>query len=126
IRLPNNPLVDIPAPPPEFDRETWFTTLDRLQAANFTAIYPTHFGRLEDVNHQLDTIRVLLDEVTTFIHDKIVTGVPRDEMVTLYENWVRERGRALGLSEEQLHQYEMANPLYMSVDGILRYWRKRA
>lgn len=124
IRLPHNPLIDVPAPPPEFDRETWLETLDRLQAANFTALYPTHFGRLEDVNHQLDTMRALIDEATDFIRARMLSGIHRDEIVPLYENWVRKRGQALGLSAAQMHQYEMANPLYMSVDGIMRYWRK--
>ena len=124
IRLPQNPLVDVPAPPPEFDRETWLETLDRLQAAHFSALYPTHFGRLEDANHQIDSLRVLIDEATSFIHGHMQAGVPRDEMILLYQEWVRQRARAVGLTDTQIHQYETANPLYMSVDGIMRYWRK--
>jgi hypothetical protein len=26
----------------------------------------------------------------------------------------------------QFDRYEAANPLYMSVDGIMRYWRKQS
>ncbi|MCA9936009.1 MAG: MBL fold metallo-hydrolase [Ardenticatenaceae bacterium] len=124
IRLPHNPLVDVPAPPPEFDRETWLETLDRLQAAQFSALYPTHFGRLEDVDHQIDSLRALLDDAPNFIRKQMQANVSRDDMIPLYEEWVRDRARALGLTEMQIHQYEMANPLYMSVDGIVRYWRK--
>ncbi len=124
IRLPHNPLVDVPAPPPEFDREAWLETLDRLQAAKFSALYPTHFGRLEDVNHQLNSLRALVNEAAEFIHEKMMASVSRDNMVSMYENWVRTRAKSLGLTDAQMHQYEMANPLYMSVDGIMRYWRK--
>jgi len=124
IRLPQNPLVDVPAPPPEFDRETWLETLDRLQAAHFSALYPTHFGRLEDADHQIDSLRVLIDDAANFIHGHMQAGVPRDEMILLYQEWARQRARAVGLTDTQIHQYETANPLYMSVDGIMRYWRK--
>lgn len=125
IRLPHNPLVDMPAPPPEFDRETWQHTLDRLQAAQFTTLYPTHFGPLHDVNHQLDTLRALINEATEFLHQQMLLGLARPELIAAYETWVRARGQALGLTAAQMHQYEMANPLYMSVDGIMRYWQKR-
>ncbi len=124
IRLPHNPLVDVPAPPPEFDRETWLETLERLQSANFAALYPTHFGRLEDVDHQLDGLRTLIHEAADFVHAQMKAGVPRDELVLLYGNWVRDRAKGLGLTDFQIRQYELANPLYMSVDGIMRYWRK--
>lgn len=125
IRMPHNPLVDVPAVPPEFEQEAWLQTIDRIQAENFTALYPTHFGRLEDVNHQLDTVRALINEAATFIHTQMQAGASRDEIISMYENWVRDRGQSLGLNTAQMQQYEMANPLYMSVDGIMRYWRKR-
>lgn len=124
IRLPNNPMIDVPAPPPEFEREAWFDTLDRLQAANFAVLYPTHFGPLQDVAQQLEGLRALIDAATAYIRDQMMAGVARDDLVPLYENWVRDRARGLGLTEYQIQQYELANPLYMSVDGIMRYWRK--
>lgn len=124
IRLPKNPMVDVPAPPPEFDRETWLETLERLEAARFTALYPTHFGRLDDVDYQLDSLRGLINDATYFIHDQMKAGIPRDALIPLYENWVRGRAKGLGLTDFQIQQYELANPLFMSVDGIMRYWRK--
>ncbi len=124
IRLPQNPMVDVPAPPPEFDREAWLETLDRLKAANFSALYPTHFGQLEDIEYQLDSLRALIDDATRYIQGKMQAGVSRDDLIPQYENWVRDRAKGLGLTDFQIQQYELANPLYMSVDGIMRYWRK--
>lgn len=124
IRLPNNPMVDVPAPPPEFDRETWLETLARLETAQFAALYPTHFDRLEDVNYQLSGLRALINEASAFIFQQMQANTPREEMVPLYEDWVRSRARGLGLTDFQIQQYELANPLYMSVDGIMRYWQK--
>ncbi len=32
----------------------------------------------------------------------------------------------MGLPADQFEAYEKANPLFMSVDGLLRYWKKRS
>ena len=46
IHLPELSMVDLPAPPPEFNLELWLSTVDRLREGNFKAIYPTHFGEV--------------------------------------------------------------------------------
>lgn len=126
IRLPDTTFIDMPAPPPEFDRETWLETLDRIAAHNFRAIYPTHFGRLDDPPQQLDGLRSLMDEATQFVRRQLAADVPRDDMVSNYREWITARARAAGLSDTAVHQYETANPWYMSVDGMRRYWQNRA
>lgn len=125
IRLPATDLVDLPAPPPEFKLEVWQATIDRLLAENFSAIYPTHFGRTEDVRGQLETLRTLMEEAVEFVRLRMVAGEERDTIVAAYIAWSHERMRAKGLSDYAIEQYNAANPLYMSVDGIMRYWQKR-
>lgn len=125
IRLAQKPLVDIPAPPPEFKLEVWHKTLDRLESEQFTAIYPTHFDRVDDVGTHLREFRALLDDAANFVRQGMENGVERDDLVTQFESWHRERARQAGVSDVVVHQYETANPWYMSVDGIMRYWRKK-
>lgn len=125
IRLPGSPFIDIPAPPPEFDREAWLVSLDRLRQIGFDQLYPTHFGPVSDVSFHLDTLEQLVDEATEWVKGQMDAGLGRDELVTAYENWTRERATAVGVDTDTMQLYEMANPLYMSVDGIMRYWRKR-
>lgn len=125
ICLTQRKLVDIPAPPPEFKLEVWHKTLDRLEAAQFTAIYPTHFGRLDNVSSHLQTFRTLLDAAAEFVREKMKSSVERDELVAQFEAWNRTRAQQAGASDTEIHQYETANPWYMSVDGIMRYWRRK-
>ncbi len=125
IRLPATDLVDLPAPPPEFKLEVWQATIDRLLAENFSAIYPTHFGRTEDVRGQLESLRSLMEEAAEFVRLRMVDGEDRDAIVSAYIDWSHERMRANGLSDYSIEQYNAANPLFMSVDGIMRYWRKK-
>jgi glyoxylase-like metal-dependent hydrolase (beta-lactamase superfamily II) len=125
IRLKTSGLVDLPAPPPEFKLEIWQATIERLLAQNFSAIYPTHFGRTEDVRGQLEALRALMDESAEFVRLRMVTGEERDAIVADYIAWNHERMHAHGLSDYAIEQYNAANPLSMSVDGIMRYWRKK-
>jgi glyoxylase-like metal-dependent hydrolase (beta-lactamase superfamily II) len=125
VHLPGSRFTALPAPPPEFDLEAWQQTLDRLSAQNFTAIYPTHFGRVDGVTAHLENFRTLMLQATHFVHKRMVEGMERDELVTAYLAWNEQRARSAGVSEQLAQRYEAANPNSMSVDGIMRYWRKK-
>lgn len=125
VRVPESQWVSLPAPPPEFNREVWLDTLARLQAENLTAVYPTHFGRIADVGNQIAQLRAMMDAATAFVKAQMEAGRERDEIVRLYVEWNREQAEAAGMGSAAFDQYETANPLFMSVDGIMRYWRKR-
>jgi glyoxylase-like metal-dependent hydrolase (beta-lactamase superfamily II) len=104
VRLPGMQWIDLPAPPPEFNLEAWRESLERLRRADLRTLYRTHFGAVsvdgETANQALSVERF--------------TATMRAEAV------------ALGLGESELRAYELANPRVMSVDGMTRYWRKRA
>ncbi len=125
MKLGARPLLDIPAPPPEFDREAWQSSLDKLLAMELETIYPTHFGAINDVTKHLQAIKKLVDDSAYFVQEKMVAGVERDELIAAYTAWNHGRAQAAGLSDDSISKYEIANPLYMSVDGMMRYWRKR-
>jgi len=125
VRVPDSQWVSLPAPPPEFNMEAWEQTMDRLEAEQFDALYLTHFGRITDVNNQLQQLRTVMEAATAFVRREMEVGTPRDELVEKYISWNREQAQAAGMSTSAFDQYEAANPLYMSVDGIMRYWRKR-
>lgn len=126
VRLAGTPMVSLPAPPPEFDPALWHQSLDRLAAARFDRIYPTHFGPVDDVADHIATVRGLIDDSAEFVRRAMQAGDERDAIVAAYEAWNAERARAAGLTDAQIRRYEVANPLYMSVDGIMRYWHKRS
>jgi hypothetical protein len=56
----------------------------------------------------------------------VAQGIERDEMVRQFSAQERRRGIEAGADEATALAYELANPRVMSVDGIARYWRKRA
>ena len=138
VRLPQFDVVDLPAPPPEFHLETWLGTLDRLEAAAAGVIYPTHFGPIHDIHGHLSQLRTLMVDAVAFVEARLgglaggaSSAVPsatpevRAELLAEYIAWNRARAATLNLSPTAVESYELANPLFMSVDGILRYLRKR-
>ncbi|MCP4423495.1 MAG: MBL fold metallo-hydrolase [Chloroflexi bacterium] len=125
IKIPGSPMMGLPAPPPEFEREVWQKTIQRLRAEGMETIYPTHFGPTSNTPAHWDELSALIDESTEFIREQMANGLSRDGIILAYLNWNRQRAVAAGLSDEMIHTYLTANPLEMSVDGIMRYWRKR-
>jgi glyoxylase-like metal-dependent hydrolase (beta-lactamase superfamily II) len=126
IRLPGVPWVDLPAPPPEFDRESWQRSIDRLRELRLSTLYPTHFGATDAVAAQLDGLEMWLRETTRFVRSMMAEGLDRDTMVARYDAWLREQAAQAGVESELGRAFDLANPREMSVDGILRYWRKRS
>ena len=126
IHVPGCPLVDLPAPPPEFDLEAWNVSIDRLLAENFARLYPTHFGPLDQPAVQLEKLRSLMNAATDLLEGFVREGLDRDAIVPRYLEWNRERAVSEGLDEEMIRRYETANPPTMSVDGVLRYLSRRA
>jgi glyoxylase-like metal-dependent hydrolase (beta-lactamase superfamily II) len=117
--------VDIPAPPPEFDLETWRVTVRKLQQANFETLYATHFGEIQNPATHLEDFSAIMETVAAWIKQRMDEGFTRDSIVQLFREWKQNQAEHAGLSVQRYHQYEVANPHHMTVDGVMRYWSKR-
>jgi glyoxylase-like metal-dependent hydrolase (beta-lactamase superfamily II) len=126
IRIPGIFFVDLPAPPPEFYLEVWLKSIERLLDQPFSALYLTHFGRLDDWRQQLEVLSGLMQVASNFVRVRMNAGMDRDQILNDYRAWFNARAQAGGMADVTFDQYEAANPLYMSVDGIIRYWTKKA
>lgn len=126
VHVAGTPLIDLPAPPPEFDWEAWQVSLQRLHDEDLSALYLTHFGCVdENVTDYLHRFEEVIRSGMVFIREQMEAGLSRDEIVQNYLERDRELAHTAGLSEAAITQYEVANPPTMSVDGIMRYWRKK-
>lgn len=126
VRLAANGWTSLPAPPPEFHLKAWQNTIDKLRALRLEALYLTHFGKVADPDSHLAQLDGLMQEAATFIHNEMSLGKERDQILNSYRYWNHERASQYGLASQDFDgRYEAANPLFMSVDGIMRYWRKQ-
>lgn len=113
-----------PCPPPDIDIETWCASLQKLRALDPAAIYVTHFGRLPDPLGALDALGPRLVSWAEWMRDRLREGREENTLGPDFEEFVAGQFRAAGLSEEQIKDYEQADPAYMSIAGLARYWRK--
>jgi len=125
IQILGTYFVDLPAPPPEFNLGLWQQSIERLLSLKLSAIYPTHFGRLDAWQQQLEDLAALIESAAEFVFTRMTDGLERDQILDQYLEWHRSRAEVARLTGEMFDQYEAANPHTMSVDGLMRYWRKK-
>jgi glyoxylase-like metal-dependent hydrolase (beta-lactamase superfamily II) len=124
VRIPGYPYLRVPMPPPELHLERWHESIARLRKEKFTHIAPTHFGIFDDPDWQLEEVEKGLDSAARWLEHVMPDEPPIEELRKSFTEWMMAEGEKIGLDEEVVKAYEVANPLGMSADGLLRYWKK--
>lgn len=115
-----------PTPPPDIDLEAWTLTIARLRALRPDALYPTHFGRIENPEAALDELGRELAAWAEFIRAGLAEGKDEAALVPEFEAWATERLIAAGVDEEGREVYRTVLPFAMNVTGLVRYWQRGA
>ncbi len=124
VRLAGLKYLRLPMPPPELQLEKWRSSLKRLQQEEIRWIVPTHFGMYPDPGWHLAAAQKFLDDTVAWI-DHIMPGSPsQEELRQEFSNWMAGQYRQQDLDPAYLPAQEIANPSFMSADGLLRYWKK--
>jgi hypothetical protein len=124
VRIPGYQYLRVPMPPPELHIERWHESMARLRTEKFTRIAPTHFGIYDDPEWQLREVETGLESASRWLEQMMPAEPPIEELRKSFSDWMITEGEKAGLSEEAVKVYELANPLGMSADGLLRYWKK--
>jgi glyoxylase-like metal-dependent hydrolase (beta-lactamase superfamily II) len=111
VRIQPSRFVLPPTPPPEFDLETWESTLDELERRKPQRLALIHFGVADDPHEHLAELRRRLRAWTALVGD----GAGEEEF---------EAAAAAELGDDA-PPYEQAMPLWQSYAGLRRYWDKR-
>jgi glyoxylase-like metal-dependent hydrolase (beta-lactamase superfamily II) len=124
VRIPGYPYLRAPMPPPELNIEKWHASLARLRKEKIARIAPTHFGIFDDPEWHFSTLEQTLDSATRWLEQTMPADPPVEEMRQSFSEWMIAEGVRMGLSEDVVRAYELANPSGMSADGLQRYWKK--
>ena len=126
VRIPGYQYLRVPMPPPELHIERWHESLKRLREEKFARIAPTHFGIYDDPAWHLREVEKGLEDAERWLEEIMAEdpSMPMAAMRQSFTEWMTEEGVEMGLSEDVLRSYELANPPGMSADGLLRYWKK--
>jgi glyoxylase-like metal-dependent hydrolase (beta-lactamase superfamily II) len=126
VRIPGYQYLRLPMVPPELHLERWHQSINRLRQETFSRIAPTHFGIHDDPEWQLREVDKGLDEAEIWL-EKMMSEDPSPPIEALRESftdWMVEQAAEMGLSEDVVNAFTVANPPGMSADGLLRYWKK--
>jgi glyoxylase-like metal-dependent hydrolase (beta-lactamase superfamily II) len=112
VRIPPHTAALPPTPPPEFELEAWFATLDEIEARDPRRLALIHFDVIDDPKPHLAELRRRLAEWV----DVVEAGAEE-------EAFAQHVRRELG---EGADDYEHAMPFWQSYAGLKRYVEKRA
>jgi glyoxylase-like metal-dependent hydrolase (beta-lactamase superfamily II) len=126
IRLPGFEHVRPATPPPDIELALWNDSLHRLAALHLNRIHLTHFGSFDDVAGHLEHTEAQLAAWAEFIETLSARGASLDELKSALQDRGENEVMSDAGSREAVRRYDLAAPTGMSVDGLLRYFRKRA
>jgi glyoxylase-like metal-dependent hydrolase (beta-lactamase superfamily II) len=118
-------LVVPPCPPPDIDVEDWRQSLQLLRALSPRRLLLTHFGAVENPMSHLDQLEARLEAWAQWMLPHYQRGASVEEATPEFQAFARQELIDSGATPLQLHQYECANPAWMSVTGLMRYWKKK-
>lgn len=124
VKIENGPVVP-PCPPPDINLEDWEQSLDILMERKARSFYLTHYGEVTDIGDHVHQLRNMLTHWANWIKEKWESGMGAEEMTPLFSEYTANQLREIGVSEHGVKQYEAANPSWMSVAGLIRYWKKK-
>lgn len=123
IKIAGGPVVP-PTPPPDIHIEHWQETLTKIRNLKPDVLYPTHFGPSDNVMPHLEEMETRLLEWSDWIGEQLKAGKTDEEITKEYEKISKNLLNHHNIVDDLLTAYEFADPFWMNVMGLMRYWRK--
>ena len=122
-----NGIVVPPCPPPDINLEDWTDSIQLIRdVIRPSSLYLTHYGQVTAVNAHLDELEWILRDWANWIKPHWEAGTDPATVTPLFQAYTHQQLVNAGISTTDLDRYEAANPSWMSVAGLMRYWRKKA
>jgi glyoxylase-like metal-dependent hydrolase (beta-lactamase superfamily II) len=124
LRLSPTHYLSLPMPPPDLNLEKWRESIHTLQGYTPRQIVPTHFGVYPDAHWHLQAVLDALDEIEAWMEDKMPQQPPIEELRQEYIRFEYQRAEKYHIDKATVDGQQVANPSFLSADGIFRYWNK--
>ncbi|NBC08428.1 MAG: MBL fold metallo-hydrolase [Bacteroidetes bacterium] len=126
VKIDGGPVVP-PCPPPDINVEHWQESIRLLRSLKLDTIHLTHYGGIpaKDIPNHLDLLEQRLLSWAEWMRPQYEQGNDPKEITPVFQAHVQKQLKDAGVEGELLEIYENANPSWMSVAGLLRYWRKK-
>ncbi|MEL7221257.1 MAG: MBL fold metallo-hydrolase [Bacteroidota bacterium] len=119
-------LVIPPCPPPDINIADWMSSIKKIKHLQPSTLFLTHFGEVPYTEQHLDELEERLNKWANWIKPHFLAQKTIAETTPLFQQMVKEDLMQAGISSDNQAKYEAANPSWMSVAGLFRYWKKQS
>ncbi len=124
VKINDGPVVP-PCPPPDINIEDWKASISLIRGMNLNKIYLTHFGDFDNIEGHLNELEGCLDNWTSWTKVQFEKNADPKDITPEFQAFVDGKLAKKGLTKNEIDRYGAANPAWMSVAGLMRYWKKR-
>jgi glyoxylase-like metal-dependent hydrolase (beta-lactamase superfamily II) len=124
IRLNPHKYLSLPMPPPDFHLEKWLESIKYIQKFDPTRIIPTHFGIYSDARWHLQAVLEELYEVEAWIEARLPLNPSLEDFRQQFIEFEQFLAQKNNVEKAIVEAQQIANPSFLSADGIFRYWNK--
>lgn len=125
VRLPDVDYVRPPTPPPDLDIEAWSSSIDLLKRLRPDVLYLGHFGPSRNPTPHLERLRERLFAWGDFILGAMRDGKSEEEILAMLKAQTEPELQRVTRDPRALQRYDIATNYPMTVQGYMRYWRKK-
>ena len=116
---PHGDVVQPNLPPPDFNKEVLFATLNKLKNLELNQLAIAHFGIHTDPYYLIDQAMERIDEWLVFI--KLIPSISNDEAAQALKDWVRTNYEVLEIDASTINNYIRNGNFTMQVEGLRNY-----
>jgi glyoxylase-like metal-dependent hydrolase (beta-lactamase superfamily II) len=124
VKINDGPVMP-PFPPPDIDLAEWNQSIDLILERKPEKLFLTHYGEVTEPDDHFLELRKMMNDWAYWVRGKWEDGMSADEITPLFIEYTADQFRRKGVSDHDVERYEAANPSWMSVAGLIRYWKKQ-
>jgi glyoxylase-like metal-dependent hydrolase (beta-lactamase superfamily II) len=125
VKILDGPVVP-PCPPPDIHLEDWGRSIQYLKHQQANVLYLTHYGLVSDVERHLVELESIIIQWAEWIKGAFDSNMDQVDAVPEFMAYTKAELKKKNVNDELAQRYEYANPSWMSVAGLYRYWKLKS